>query len=192
MGALLAISKAIDAVTRFIGYHVRWLILLAVVVSAANAIMRKTFDMSSNAWLELQWLLFGAVFMLAAAYTLQRNAHVRIDVVASRLSKRTRDWIDLFGHLVMLGPITFIIIWLSVPFFWDSFRSGEVSTNAGGLIVWPAKFLVLAGFVLLFLQMISETIKRIAVLAGALPDPEPPSVHGHSPEDTALRGGHNQ
>lgn len=192
MGGLLAISKAIDAVTRFIGYHVRWLILVAVVVSAVNAIIRKTFDMSSNAWLELQWLLFGAVFMLAAAYTLQRNAHVRIDVVASRLKKRTRDWIDLFGHLVMLGPITFIIIWLSVPFFWDSFQSGEVSSNAGGLIVWPAKFLVLAGFVLLLLQMISEAIKRIAVLAGVISDPEPPSVHGHAPADTALRGGHNE
>lgn len=192
MGALLAVSKAIDAVTRFIGYNVRWLILVAVLVSAVNAIVRKTFDMSSNAWLELQWLLFGAVFMLAAAYTLQRNAHVRIDVVASRLKKRTRDWIDLFGHLVMLGPITFIIIWLSVPFFWDSFRTGEVSSNAGGLAVWPAKFLVLAGFVLLFLQMISEAIKRIAVLAGMMSDPEPPSVHGHAPDDTSPRGGHNE
>lgn len=192
MRALLAISKAIDAVTRFIGYNVRWLILVAVLVSATNAIIRKTLDTSSNAWLELQWLLFGTVFMLAAAYTLQRNAHVRIDVVAGRLKKRTRDWIDLFGHLVMLGPITFIIIWLSLPFFWESFLSGEVSSNAGGLPVWPAKFFVLAGFVLLFLQMISEAIKRIAVLAGVITDPEPPSVHGHAPPDTALRGGHSE
>ena len=192
MGALLAMSRAIDALTRFIGYHVRWLILVAVVVSAVNAIIRKTFDVSSNAWLELQWLLFGAVFMLAAAYTLQRNAHVRIDVVASRLKKRTRDWIDLFGHLVMLGPITLILVWLSAPFFWESYRDGEVSSNAGGLAVWPAKLLILAGFVLLLMQMVSEAIKRAAVLAGRMDEPEPPPVHGHAPDDTAPRGGHNE
>jgi len=190
VGALLFVSRAIDAVTRFIGYNVRWLILAAVLVSAVNAVVRKAFDISSNAWLELQWLLFGAVFLLAASYTLQCNAHVRIDVLASRLKKRTRDWIDLFGHLIMLAPITVIMIWLSLPFFWESYRDGEVSSNAGGLPVWPSKFFILAGFVLLFLQMISEAIKRAAVLAGTIEDPEPPSVHGHSPSDTSIPGGH--
>jgi TRAP-type mannitol/chloroaromatic compound transport system permease small subunit len=185
MSALLAFSRAIDAVTRFIGYHVRWLILAAVLVSAVNAIIRKAFDTSSNAWLELQWLLFGAVFMLAAAYTLQKNAHVRIDVVSSRLKKRSRDIIDLVCHLVMLAPIVLIMIYLSWPFFWQSYVENENSANAGGLIVWPSKFFVLAGFVLLFFQMISEVIKRIAVLNGDLIEPEPQPVHGHSPDDTA-------
>ena len=192
MGALIAISKAIDATTRFIGYNVRWLILMAVLVSAVNAIIRKAFDTSSNAWLELQWLLFGAVFLLAASYSLQNNAHVRIDVVASRLSKRTRDWIDLFGHLLMLAPITLIMIWLSAPFFWESYQDGEVSNNAGGLPVWPSKFFILLGFAMLFLQMLSEVIKRVAVLSGAMVDPEPPSVHGHAPGDTSPSGGHNE
>lgn len=192
MAGLLAISRIIDAITAFIGYHVRWLILAAVAVSAVNAIIRKVFDTSSNAWLELQWLLFGAVFMLAAAYTLQKNAHVRIDVVSSRLKKRTRDIIDLVCHLAMLAPLTLILIYLSVPYFWESFVSGENSQNAGGLIVWPSKFFVLAGFVLLFFQMISEVIKRIAVLNGDISEPEPQPVHGHNPDDTAPAGGHNQ
>ncbi len=192
MQALLALSRAIDAVTRFIGYNVRWLILVAVIVSAANAIIRKTFDTSSNAWLELQWLLFGAVFMLAAAYTLQKNAHVRIDVISSRLSKMARDWIDLLGHLFMLLPITLILLWLSAPYFVESYAGGEMSTNAGGLPVWPAKFLIFAGVLLLFLQMISEVIKRIAVMSGEMQDPAAESVHGHAPSDTAPAGGHNE
>jgi TRAP-type mannitol/chloroaromatic compound transport system permease small subunit len=192
MGALLGLSRAIDAVTRFFGYHVRWLVLLAVLVSAVNAIIRKAFDISSNAWLELQWLLFGAVFMLAAAYTLQKNAHVRIDVLSNRLTKRTRDCIDLFGHLFMLAPIALVLIWLSTPFAWESFRDGEVSSNAGGLPVWPAKFLILAGFCLLFLQMISEVIKRWAILTGHMEDPVPAAIHGHAPSDTSPAGGHNE
>jgi TRAP-type mannitol/chloroaromatic compound transport system permease small subunit len=192
MGALLAFSRMIDALTHFVGYNVRWLILVAVLVSAVNAIIRKAFDMSSNAWLELQWQLFGAVFMLAAAYTLQKNAHVRIDVISSRLSKRARDIIDLICHLVMLAPITLIIIWLSGPFFWESYVGSEGSSNAGGLLVWPAKLVILAGFALLFLQMISEVIKRAAVLGGVISDPEPPSIHGHAASDTAVAGGHNE
>lgn len=192
MGALLAVSRGIDAITRFAGYHVRWLILVAVLVSAVNAIVRKTFDTSSNAWLELQWLLFGAVFMLAAAYTLQKNAHVRIDVVSSRLSKRTRDVIDLIGHLFMLAPMTLILLWLSGPFFLESFLDGESSNNAGGLPVWPAKFMIFAGFMLLFLQMISEVIKRSAILARILVDPAADPVHGHAPSDIAAGGGHNE
>jgi TRAP-type mannitol/chloroaromatic compound transport system permease small subunit len=192
MGLLLGLSRAIDGLTHFVGYNVRWLILVAVLVSAVNAIIRKTFDMSSNAWLELQWLLFGAVFMLAAAYTLQKNAHVRIDVVSNRLSKRTRDIIDLLGHIFMLAPITLILLWLSGPFFLESYAENEMSSNAGGLPVWPAKLVILSGLVLLFLQMISEVIKRVAVLAGAMQDPEPQPVHGHAPSDTAPTGGHNQ
>ena len=192
MGALLAISRGIDAVTRFIGYNVRWLILVAVIVSAANAIIRKTFDTSSNAWLELQWLLFGAVFMLAAAYTLQKNAHVRIDVISSRISKTARDVIDLLGHIFMLAPITLILLWLSAPYFVESYMEGEMSNNAGGLPVWPAKFLIFAGFLLLFFQMISEIIKRSAVLMGIIADPAAEAVHGHAPSDTAPSGGHNE
>ncbi|MBM3520017.1 MAG: TRAP transporter small permease subunit [Alphaproteobacteria bacterium] len=192
MQGFLVLSRAIDAVTRFIGYHIRWLILAAVTVSAGNAIIRKAFDISSNAWLELQWLLFGAVFMLAAAYTLQRNAHVRIDVISSRLRKRTRDIIDLVCHLVMLAPIAAILIYLSFPFFLESLASGENSPNAGGLIVWPSKLLIFAGFTLLFAQMISEVIKRVAVLSGAIAEPETQTIHGHDPKETAVGGGHGQ
>lgn len=177
MAGLLALSRGIDAITQFIGYHVRWLILAAVVVSTLNAFIRKIFDISSNAWLEAQSLFFGIAFMLAAAYVLQKNAHVRIDVVSSRLSKRSRDWIDLFGHLFMLAPLTVIMIWLSVPFFIESLRGGELSNNAGGLPVWPFKFFVLAGFILLFVQMISEVIKRIAVLSGHMHEDSHDGTH---------------
>jgi TRAP-type mannitol/chloroaromatic compound transport system permease small subunit len=187
---LLALSRLIDSVTAFIGRQLRWLVLATVLISAANAILRKAFDLSSNAWLELQWLLFGAVFMLAAAYTLQKNAHVRIDVVSSRLAKRTRDLIDLAGHLVMLLPVTVIIVWLSWPFFLGSFREGEVSSNAGGLPVWPAKFLIFAGMLLLLLQALSEIVKRLAVLKGVITDPSNQPIHGHEPSDTSVTGGH--
>jgi TRAP-type mannitol/chloroaromatic compound transport system permease small subunit len=177
MQGLLALSKAIDAVTRFIGFHVRWFILGAVLVSAVNAIIRKAFDVSSNAWLELQSLLFGIAFMCAAAYVLQKNAHVRIDVVSSRLKKRTRDWIDLFGHIFMLAPLCVILGWLAVPFFLEAYQNNEVSSNAGGLPVWPLKLFVLVGFVLLFAQMISEVIKRVAVLKGDLIEEDPNATH---------------
>ncbi|MFN4140690.1 TRAP transporter small permease subunit [Aestuariivirga sp.] len=190
--ALLGLSRVIDAVTAFLGRQVRWLILLAIVVSAANSVLRKAFDTSSNAWLELQWLLFGAAFMLAAAYTLQKNAHVRIDVLSSRFSKRKRDIIDLFGHLFILGPFAIILLWLSAPYFVDSFREGEASSNAGGLPVWPAKFLIFAGMLLLVLQMVSEVIKRALVLAGIIHEPTPEALHGHDPADTTPAGGHNE
>jgi TRAP-type mannitol/chloroaromatic compound transport system permease small subunit len=168
MQGLLALSRSIDAVTQFVGFHVRWLVLAAVLVSSINALIRKIFDTSSNAWLEMQSLLFGIAFMCAAAYVLQKNAHVRIDVVSSRLKKRTRDWIDLFGHVFMLAPLCIILSWLSVPFFLESYRGNEMSSDAGGLPVWMFKFFVLIGFLLLFVQMISEVIKRVAVLTGAL------------------------
>lgn len=192
MQALLAVSRGIDAVTGFIGHHVRWLILAAVLVSATNAIVRKMFDISSNAWLELQWYLYGAVFMLAAAYVLQRNGHVRIDVVSSRLTERTRQWIDLFCHLLMLLPLVLIMIWLGLPFVIESYESGEISTNAGGLIIWPSKLFVLLGFVLLLLQAISEIIKRIGYLTGALQEAEPEATHGLTPEDLGVKGGQSQ
>ena len=171
MRALIALSRGIDAVSAFIGRCVIWLILAAVLVSAVNAVVRKGFDMSSNAWLELQWYLFGAVFMLAAAYTLQRNDHIRIDILSSQLSKRTRDLIDIAGHSLMLIPFTALMIYLCWPFFFGAYRSGEMSGSAGGLIIWPARLLVPIGFTLLALQGVSELIKRVAFVSGKGPDP---------------------
>jgi len=173
MEAMRALSRAIDRVTAVLGRSVSWLILVAVLVSAGNAAVRKAFDVSSNSWLELQWYLYGAAFMLAAAYTLQRNEHVRIDIVTQALSKRTRDWIDLFGHIFFLSPFTFLMAYLSWPFFMRSYLSGEMSSNAGGLILWPAKALVFAGFAVLCAQAISEIIKRILVLSGSTTDEAP-------------------
>ncbi len=171
MKALLTLSRSIDAVSTMVGKVAAWLVLAAVLVSAGNAIFRYTFDMSSNAWLELQWYLYGTVFLLAAAYTLERNEHVRIDFVSNLLSKRTRDWIDLLGHIFFLLPFTILIVWLAWPWFMHSFTSGEISHNAGGLILWPAKILVLLGFSLLTAQACSEIIKRIAVIRGDIDDP---------------------
>jgi TRAP-type mannitol/chloroaromatic compound transport system permease small subunit len=190
--ALLAVSRVIDAVTGFIGHHIRWLILAAVLVSAINAVIRKAFDISSNAWLEMQWYLYGAVFLMAAAYTLQRNGHVRIDVVSSRLTERTREWIDLFCHILMLLPLVLVMIWLSVPFVIESYQSREVSTNAGGLIIWPSKLFILVGFALLLFQAISEIIKRIGFLTGALREAEPEPTHGIMPEDLGVKGGQSE
>ena len=192
MQALLAVSRAIDAVTGFIGHHIRWLILAAVLVSTINAIVRKLFDISSNAWLELQWYLYGAVFMLAAAYVLQRNGHVRIDVVSSRLAERTRQWIDLFCHILLLLPLALIMIWLGVPFVVESYQSGEISMNAGGLTIWPSKLFVLLGFVLLLFQAVSEIIKRIGFLTGAMREAEPEATHGLMPEDLGVGGGRSE
>ena len=177
MGALLALSRGIDAVTAFIGRWVYWLILAAVLVSAGNATVRKLFDISSNAWLELQWYLFGAVFMLAAAYTLQRNEHIRIDIISNMLSARTRNWIDVIGHTLFLLPLTLLMISQSAPWVLEGIKSGEMSSSAGGLILWPARFVILAGFVLLFFQAISELVKRVAVMRGIIPDP-------HARQDT--------
>jgi TRAP-type mannitol/chloroaromatic compound transport system permease small subunit len=173
MAALLGLSRVIDRVSELVGKSVIWLVLLAVLISAGNASIRKAFDISSNAWLELQWYLYGAVFLLAAAYTLQKNEHVRIDILSGRLSKRTRDWIDLICHILFLMPFCLLMVYLAGPWFLLSFRSGEISTNAGGLIIWPAKFLVLAGFTLLTFQGVSEIIKRYAVIRGIIDDPSP-------------------
>ena len=178
MKPLLRLSSIIDAICAFVGRAVSWLVLAAVLVSAGNAVIRKTFDMSSNAWLELQWYLFGAVFMGAAAYTLQRNEHIRIDIVSGRLSKRARDWIDLLGHVIMLMPFAILMLYYLVPYVRHSVRTQEISGNAGGLIIWPAKAILLAGFALLALQGVSEIIKRIAVMRGVIPDPTP-EHHAH-------------
>jgi TRAP-type mannitol/chloroaromatic compound transport system permease small subunit len=184
---LIRLSRAIDALNEHIGRLTAWAVVVAVVVSAVNAIVRKTYGMSSNAWLELQWYLFGAVFMLCAAWTLKANEHIRIDIVSSRFSKRTRDWIDVFGHLVFLLPFLLVMLYVSTPFFVRSYASGEVSTNAGGLIIWPAKGLILLGFAILFLQWASELIKRVAILRGELEDVHAPAGHKTAAEAEAER-----
>ena len=186
MTPLLRISAAIDAFTGFIGKAVSWLILLAVLISAGNAVVRKAFDMSSNAWLELQWYLFSAVFLLAASYTLQRNDHIRIDIVSGMLPKWVRNWIDLLGHILMLVPFVILMIYESVPFVLNSIRQQENSPNAGGLILWPVKALLLAGFLLLAIQAISEIIKRIAVMRGIIPDEHDAQSAHHLAEDMSL------
>lgn len=171
MGALLQLSRAIDGFSRNIGRIAAWAILAAVIVSALNAIVRKVFGISSNAWLELQWYLFGAVFMLCGPWTLALNEHIRIDIVSARLSNRGRNIVDLFGHFFFLLPFALLLTVLSIPFFWLSYGSGEVSSSAGGLALWPAKLLILLGFGVLLLQWLSEVIKRVAVMQGLIDEP---------------------
>ncbi|HEV7415164.1 TRAP transporter small permease subunit [Tianweitania sediminis] len=179
MSALLALSRAIDRLNEVIGKAIAWAILAAILVSAGNAVVRKTFNMSSNAWLELQWYLFGAAFLLAAAYTLKQNEHIRVDIVYGMWSRRTQHWIDLLGHLFFLMPFVLLMIWYFIPYFLLSYRNGEVSSSAGGLLIWPAKSLLLIGFAQLGLQGFSEIIKKIAVMTGRIDDPSPfVSAHG--------------
>jgi TRAP-type mannitol/chloroaromatic compound transport system permease small subunit len=168
---LLRLSGLIDALNERVGRLTYWLILVMVLVSAGNASVRYAFDRSSNAWLEIQWYLFSAVFLLGAGYTLLHNQHVRIDVISGRLSKRARAWIDVLGTLFFLLPMAIAIMWMSWPVFVQSFELHEESSNAGGLIVWPARLMVPIGFLLLVLQGISELIKRVAFLRGLIPDP---------------------
>lgn len=184
MSLLLRLSRAIDALNERVGRLVYWLVLVAVLVSAGNALMRYTFDVSSNAWLELQWYLFSAVFLLAAGYTLLHNEHVRIDVIISRFSPQTRAWVDLLGSLFFLLPMAVVILVLSWPMFVESFVRHEYSSDAGGLLRWPAKLLVPAGFLLLVLQALSEIIKRVAFLLGRIPDPVEKHVDPHVEEMT--------
>ena len=171
MNALLSLSKSIDSISEWIGRWVAWLVLFAVLISAGNATMRKAFNMSSNGFLEIQWYLFAAVFLLAAGYTLMRQEHVRIDVVSGRFSKRTQIWIDIIGICVFLLPFTFMIIKLAMPLVINAYITQEVSSNAGGLIRWPVFALLPAGMLLLAMQAVSELIKRIAFLQGLVPDP---------------------
>ena len=171
MNALLALSRAIDALSERIGRVIYWFVLVVVLISAANATIRKTFNYSSNAYLEIQWYLFSAIFLFAAGYVLLHNAHVRIDIVSGRLSARAQNWIDVFGMVFFLFPMAITIMWLSWPLFMDSYTRNEVSTNAGGLIIWPARLMVPIGFFLLIMQGVSELIKRIAFLKGLIPNP---------------------
>lgn len=167
----LALSKRIDQLNEWVGRWVAWLVLAAVLISAGNAVTRKVFNMSSNAFLEIQWYLFAAVFLLASGYTLLRQEHVKIDVVSGRFSKRTQIWIDIVGICLFLFPFIYMIIKLSMPLVINAYVTGEVSSNAGGLIRWPVFALLPAGLLLLGLQGISELIKRIAFLKGLVPDP---------------------
>ena len=168
MRVLLAFARLIDYVNERVGRAVAWLVLVAVLVSAGNAMMRYSFSMSSNAWLELQWYLFSAIFLLAAGWTLKRGAHVRIDVIVSRLSPRAQAWIDILGAVFFLLPMAALILWLSWPMFVQSYAGNEMSGDAGGLVRWPVKLLIPAGFLLLCLQGVSQIIKRAGFLTGHL------------------------
>jgi TRAP-type mannitol/chloroaromatic compound transport system permease small subunit len=171
LNALLKASRAVDAFNAWLGRWLSWLVIAAVLVSAVNATVRKVFDTSSNAWLELQWLLFSVVFLLCSPWTLLSNEHIRIDIVNNLLPKRVRGIIDVVGHAFFLLPLTIVMIITSVPFFISSFEINEQSTNAGGLPQWPAKSLIMICFTLLLLQGLSELVKRLAVMRGLIPDP---------------------
>jgi TRAP-type mannitol/chloroaromatic compound transport system permease small subunit len=175
--SLLTMSRGIDAFTRWVGKRLAWLILVAVVVSALNAIVRKSFDTSSNSWLELQWVLFSIVFLLCSSWTLLDNEHIRIDIVNNMLPKQVRNSIDVIGHAFFLIPLTFVMIITGGPFFMRSVEINEQSGNAGGLPQWPAKSLIIIGFTMLLAQGISELIKRIAVMRGLIPDPHASQVN---------------
>lgn len=165
---ILKLTHAVDRVSDVAGYIAKWLVLLACVVSAGNAVIRYLFSYSSNGWLEIQWYMFGGIVLLGAAQTLRLNEHVRIDLLYSNVSDRTRLWIDVMGFVFFLLPVMGYLVYLTWPFFLSSFNSGEVSMNAGGLILWPAKILLPIGFALLFLQGLAELAKRIAALKGAI------------------------
>jgi TRAP-type mannitol/chloroaromatic compound transport system permease small subunit len=169
--ALLPVTRIIDAATTWIGKRIAWLILAAVVVSAVNASVRKIFDTSSNSWLELQWVLFSMVFLLCSPWTLLANEHIRIDIVNNLLPKRVRDSIDVIGHTFFLMPLAVVMIVTGIPFFLRSVEINEQSGNAGGLPQWPSKALIMIGFAMLFIQAVSELIKRIAVMRDLIPDP---------------------
>jgi len=175
--ALLPLSRRIDALNTWLGKYLAWLILAAVLVSAVNATVRKIFDTSSNSWLELQWVLFSIVFLLCSPWTLLCNEHIRIDILNNLMPKRVRDSIDVVGHAFFLLPLTIIMMVTGLPFFLRSYAIDEQSGNAGGLPQWPAKSLIFIGFALLFIQGISELIKRIAVMRGLMPDPHEAQVH---------------
>ena len=182
MPFLLVVSRAIDFLNEKVGRTVYWRVLASVLVSAFNAVMRYTINYSSNGWLEIQWYFYSGFFMIGAGYTLLRNEHVRIDIIASRLSPRTRAWIDVLGGIVFLLPMALIIMWLAWPVFLDSYQLHESSPNAGGLIRWPVKLMMPVGFFLLALQGVSEIIKRTAFLMNLIPDPTPRHAHGSAEE----------
>ena len=184
MQTFLTLARSIDAINTKIGKGAAWLILIAVLVSTINALIRYTFSISSNAWLELQWYLFAGAFLLCSPWTLKCNEHIRIDVVTGRFSQRTHAWIDILGSAFFLLPMCVVILWSAVPFAMDSIVSSEMSSNSGGLIVWPAKLLIPVAFFLLFLQGCSEIIKRFAFLNGLIDGKEfeKGSGHGNTPD----------
>ncbi|WP_085785876.1 TRAP transporter small permease subunit [Ketogulonicigenium robustum] len=173
MNGLLAFSRLVDRVNEWIGKQVGWLIFVAILVSALNAIVRKVFNYSSNGYLELQWYLYGAAFMLAASWVIKTNDHVRIDLIYGRLSRNARNWIELLGHIFFLMPFVLVMIYFLWPYVIRSYNSGEMSANAGGLILWPAKLMLLIGFLQMFFQGLSEIIKRVGVMTGTYIDPNP-------------------
>ncbi|MCC8234016.1 TRAP transporter small permease subunit [Pinisolibacter aquiterrae] len=213
MNAFIAFSRAIDRSTTWLGRVAAWLIVLAVLISTINAVIRKVFDASSNTWLELQWVLFGAVFLLCASWTLQANEHIRIDIVNSNLSKKTRNMIEMIGHVFFLLPMVAVFLYTGLPFLMRSlpdaasvgdvlgnafhqspvttlgqiFALGEQSSNAGGLPQWPAKFLIVLGFAVLLVQAISELIKRIAIMRGLIEDVHAVGGHHAAAEAEAAR-----
>ena len=182
MKFLISISRMIDTINEKIGHAVSWALLIAVLICTGNSLRRYIFSSSSNGWLEIQWYLFAAVFLLGTSYTLRRNEHVRIDVISGRFSKRTQVWLDIFGFVFFLLPMAGLILYFAVPFALVSIRSQEVSSNAGGLIVWPAKLLIPIGFFMLSMQGVSELIKRIGFLQGLIPASEF-DKHAATPEE---------
>ena len=185
MQALLRLSRAIDWLNSQVGKYVLWLILASTVISGINAVVRKVFNYSSNAFLEVQWYLFAAAFLLAAGYTLLHGEHVKVDVVSSRLSKRAQIWIDILGFALFLTPVCLAVLWYGVPFFVQGYQSGEMSSNAGGLIRWPVYAMIPLGFTLLLLQGWSELIKRLAFLQGLIDDPTAKKTEKTAEEELA-------
>ena len=185
MQFLLRLSRGMDAISEWVGRVLIWALFATVIVSTTNAVIRKVFSIGSNAWLEVQWYLFAAVFLLGAGYTFLHNAHVRIDFISGRLSARTRNIIDIVGIVVFLAPLAWILLQLSWPLFMNAWQSGEMSQNAGGLIRWPVLALVPLGMVLLLAQAASELVKRIAFLKGLIPDP---LAHPETPQSQAIVG----
>jgi TRAP-type mannitol/chloroaromatic compound transport system permease small subunit len=185
MQALLKFSRGVDWLNTQVGKYVVWLILGSTLVSGVNAIVRKVFNVSSNAYLEVQWYLFAASFLLAAGYTLLQGEHVKVDVISSRLSKRAQIWIDVFGFVCFLTPFCFAVLWFGIPFFWKGYVSAEMSSNAGGLIRWPVYLMLPLGFGLLLLQCWSELIKRIAFLQGLIEDPTAKKLEKTAEEELA-------
>jgi TRAP-type mannitol/chloroaromatic compound transport system permease small subunit len=185
MHALLKLSQAVDRLNALVGRYVIWLILGSTLISGINAIVRKAFNYSSNAYLEVQWYLFAAAFLLAAGYTLLHGEHVRIDVVSGHLSKRKQIWVDVIGFALFLTPMCLTILWYGIPFFLQGFRSGEMSNNPGGLVRWPVYLMMPLGVALLLLQGWSELIKRIAFLKGLIEDPTVKNVEKSAEEELA-------
>jgi TRAP-type mannitol/chloroaromatic compound transport system permease small subunit len=185
LNVLLKLSGAIDTVNRSVGRSLSWLVLVAVLVSAINAVVRKVFGVSSNSWLELQWVLFSIIFLVGASWTLLENEHIRIDIVNNVLPARVRSTIDLIGHIFFLLPFTIVMLVTSLPFFLASYRINEKSQNAGGLPQWPTKSLIFIGFACLLLQAVSELIKRVAIMRGLMADRH--AVEAHATDAEAKR-----